>query len=124
MKTHEIQFPRWSDDILSHKRTVAHLLVVLEDEEKHFSVGDKLLLIAHPNFPRAGAGTLVSVDRVPLLDVVDGDIAAMNMATIEEYRGYWDALHPDHPMSESPLVWRIAWKYGWPEDPPEYALAH
>jgi len=119
---HEIRFPRWHEDVSLQKRTVAHIRI---RPEERFFVGDELRLLAAPNFPRCGTGTLTEVALVKLLDVVDSDLAGLNVTSREEYLARWDALHPDMPSSGNPEVWRIAWRYRHDEgkDPPEWSLA-
>lgn len=125
MKTiHEIRFPNYQDDIMSEKRTLFHNPV---DDGHAWQVGDGLRLIAHPSLPRCKIGTLIDVRQVRLLAELDVDLVKLGVTERGEYLARWDALHPEFPFKDDPLVWRIEFRYGaWesdPTDPPEWSLA-
>ncbi len=121
MIVHEIRFPRFSDDVMSEKRTLFHMPV----DGQTWKVGDGLRLLAAPNFPRCKIGVLTDVRQVQLLAELEADIERI-VADRAEYLARWDAVHPDLPSADDPLVWRIEFRYGaWgdPTDPPEWSLA-
>lgn len=127
IRSHEITFPRFAEDILSHKRTLMHILFGYQGEP--FRVGDRLLLFNHTTkghrLPRCPFGTIVSADLIELR-LQDSDLPLLNVATVAEYFTRWDALHPEAPAATFPKVWRIEWAYGslrTDDDPPEWSLA-
>jgi hypothetical protein len=126
MRIHEVQFPRWFDDVMRERRTIFHV----PPDAGPYGVGDALRLLAHPNFPRCKVGVLTSVRRVSLLAELDADLGGLCAADRAEYLARWDAVNPELPSADDPVVWRIEFRYGaWvPDpaglpDPPEWSLA-
>ncbi len=93
-------------------------------------MGDALLLSPHHNFPRAIAAIVVSADKVRLHDLLPGDFTKLGLGPMDEdafetreaarsaYWDRWDMANPDHPVASNPLVWRVEFRYGWPDDGP------
>jgi hypothetical protein len=123
---HEVRFPRFHDDVMSEKRTLFHSPIDTEASGVP-KVGDGLRLLAAPNFPRCKIGNLIDVRQVRLLDELGADLVKLCAGDRAEYLARWDALHPDLPSADNPVVWRIEFRYGmWesdPTDPPEWSLA-
>lgn len=118
---HEINFPRYHDDVMSERRTLFHMTV----RSRSFDVGDGLRL-AVPNLPRCKVAVVKKVDRVPLCPISDDDLRRLNVDDAASYLARWDELHPEVPSSGNPEVWRIEFEYGmWKDsdDPPEWSLA-
>jgi len=123
---HEVNFPRYHDDIMLEHRTLFHVLG--EDAvATPFNVGDGLRLRAAPGYPRCKVAVVKNVDRVPLCPIGDDDLRRLNVPDAAAYLARWDALHPEVPSSGNPEVWRIEFEYGWKDgstpDPPEWSLA-
>jgi hypothetical protein len=124
---HEVRFPRYSEDVMSEKRTIFHVLGENAANRQPFSVGDGLRLLAAPNFPRCKVATITKVDRVQLCQIDDDDLRRLNVPDAATYLSCWDALHPEVPSIGNPEVWRIEFEYGVSKDDgapvPEWCLA-
>jgi hypothetical protein len=121
-RIHNLQFPRFHDDIMSERRTLFHVPL----DEHVWKTGDGLRLLSAPNFPRCKIGILTSVRQVRLRAELDADFSKLAVMDPDEYLARWDLLHPELPSSGNPGVWRIEFCYGpWevdPSDPPEWSL--
>jgi hypothetical protein len=123
---HEVNFPRYHDDVMLEQRTLFHVLC--EDAvATPFNVGDGLRLLAAPGYPRCKVAVVKSVDRVPLCPIDVDDLRRLNVPDAASYFARWDALHPEALSSGNPEVWRIEFEYGMKDDatpdPPEWSLA-
>jgi hypothetical protein len=127
MIVHEVRFPRYSEDVMSEKRTLFHALDGNAANGQPFSVGDGLHLLAAPNFPRCVVAVIKKVDRVQLCPISGLDQRCLNVPDAATYLARWDALHPDAPSIGNPEVWRIEFEYGRSKDDgapvPEWCLA-
>lgn len=114
---HEIEFPRYRDDVMTQRRTLLH--VPVDDHYPAWTVGDDLHLLAAPGYPRCAVGVVTHVGQVRLLDGIDADLPKL-CAGRDEYLSRWDALHPDLSSARDPVVWRIEFRYA---DPPAWSMA-
>ena len=126
---HTIVFPRYRADIELQRRTLFHWA----DMDEVFEPGHRLLIPPHHNFPRASPAVVTKVDKVRLQDVTDEDLAKIGVVWQEAdaadpraamraaYWARWDAVNPEAPAATNPLVWRIEFRYGWPEEGPRAA---
>lgn len=134
MPEYVIVFPRWTDDIVSKRRTLVHLPVIYDGEYRkgpRFRVGQTLMLTPLRQLWDCWA-EITSVDRVQLLDSLaagDEDWILLNLAPIgvamefpdrerarANYWKRWDSTNPTLPCSGNPMVWRVVFKY-LPERP-------
>ena len=105
-------------------------------ERGEVELGHRLLIPPHHNFPRACAAVVTKVDKVNLLDVTDEDLAKIGivwqdaddaagrsprMAARAAYWSRWDAANPEALAVTNPNVWRVEFRYGWPEEGPRAA---
>jgi hypothetical protein len=116
---HEVRFPRYHEDVNSERRTLMHIPI----DDCAWAIGDELRLLAAPGFPRCKVGVLTDVRQVRLLDDLDADLGKLGEVDRAGYLARWDALHPELPSASDPVVWRIEFRYGRAEDPPEWSLA-
>lgn len=116
---HAIRFPRHAEDLYTKKRTLFHSLL----DGDIISVGDGLLLCAHPNFPRVLTAVITKVDQVKLCDLTAEDLVLLNVDDAASYLARWDELHPEALSSQNPMVYRIEFQYGSVIPDPEWCLA-
>ena len=126
---HTIVFPRYRQDIESQRRTLFHWAAM----DEVFEPGHRLLIPPHHNFPRASPAVVTRVDEVRLLDVTDEDLAKIGVhwqdadaadpraAARVAYWSRWDAANPDVLAATNPLVQRVEFRYGWPDEGPRAA---
>ena len=129
---HTIVFPHFREDIEAQRRTLFHWA----DMDEVVEPGPRLLIPPHHNFPRACAAVVTKVDKVNLLDVTDEDLAKIGivwqdaddaagrsprMAARAAYWSRWDAANPEALAVTNPNVWRVEFRYGWPEEGPRAA---
>jgi hypothetical protein len=115
---HEVCFPRYAQDIRTQKRTLFHMSKGL------WLVGDTLLLCADPTFPEVARAIVTWVDRAKLRELSAEDLRLLNRDDAAAYFASWDALHPEMPSSDDPLVYRIEFRYTVGDSPsPEWCLA-
>src|SRR5277367_1649945 len=105
-----IVFPRWTEDVVSHRRLLLHWV---EDE---FYPGDHFTLINFWNAPRGVPAIVTSVDKVRLHEVTDEDLRKIGNVTRESYIASWNKTQPDHPWNSNPEVYRIEFRYATWED--------
>jgi hypothetical protein len=128
---HTIVFPRYREDIEAQRRTLFHWV----DMDEVFEPGHRLLIPPHHNFPRASPAVVIKVDKVRLQDVTDEDLAKIGVvwqdvdaddrspreAARAAYWSRWDAANPEALAASNPLVQRVEFRYGWPEEGPRAA---
>jgi len=117
--THRVLFPRFSDDIVSERRTLLYAPL----ETRDWKSGDTILMYAAPNGIPGKQGVLTSVRSVALDAELDADLGKMCVPGRAEFLAHWDAAHPGMPAASNPLVCRIEFRYTpWRPDP-EWSLA-
>lgn len=128
---HTIVFPRYREDIEGQRRTLFHWASM----DEVFEPGHRLLIPLHHNFPRACAAVVTKVDKVRLHDVTDEDLAKIGVvwqdadaagrsprdAARVAYWERWDAANPETPAATNPIVLRVEFRYGWPDEGPRAA---
>lgn len=103
---HHFHMPRFSS-CLSKRRTIIHTLSI---DQFPVAVGDRLFLHPAVNFPRAMVAHVVEVSEVHLQDVIEADLAGLDVGP-EEYVANWNLIWPDAPVDSNPLVTRIVFAY-------------
>ena len=125
IRVHDMTFPRFVEDIVSGKRTLAHMVASFHHIDplpsstdsahrvfEEFMVGDLLLLC-----PRGGRDqrrriiSVISKVRLCPLEVTEADAALLAVPSATEYLERWDQLHPQLPAALRPIVWRLEWRY-------------
>jgi hypothetical protein len=98
-----------------------------------FEPGHRLRILAHYNFPRASAAVVIKVDKVRLQDVTDEDLVKIGVLWQDTgagnprngaraaYWARWDAANPGALAVTNPVVQRVEFRYGWPEEGPRAA---
>jgi len=149
MAEYRIVFPRWNEDIATHKRTLVHIpcdpgvelkrgdvLTILREDERSgmrveiIEAGRVRLVDSLTPLPGpAAAAALNDMARLNLMPRVDATAAIIQarMADLEpaiaSYRQRWETANPDVPWASNPTVWRVVFRYLPEMTPPEYATA-
>jgi hypothetical protein len=126
MAKYQLVFPRISEDILTKKRTVVHLPCDVVDVAPYeFLVGDTMEIVAVRGGPRVALVVFTDVTKCPISDCVVGDLPLLNLPEngIEAYRVRWDDTNSDASWAQSPVVWRIVFRYLPNSEPPEFSVA-
>ena len=139
MAEYQIVFPRWNEDIATHKRTLVHIPC---DPGIELKRGDVLTILPE-NGPSGMRVEIIEAGQVRLVDSLTplpglgaaaalDDMARLNLMpgidrarlddfepAIASYRQRWNTVNPDVPWTSNPTVWRVVFRYL----PPEYATA-
>jgi len=131
MAEYRIVFPRWNEDIATHKRTLVHIPC---DPGVELKPGD-LLTILRRNEPSGMRVEIIEAGQVRLVDSLTplpgpaaaaalDDMARLNLMpsvhharmadfepAIASYRQRWDAVNSDVPWASNPIVWRVIFRY-------------
>jgi hypothetical protein len=136
MSEYRIVFPRWNEDIATHRRTLVHIPC---DPGVDLKQGDQLIILRRHSESRGIRVEIVETGQVKLVNslATDGDWIRLNLADRDDgfgsdasradaflaYGGRWDDVNPDVPWASNPTVWRVVFRYLPEMTPPEYATS-
>src|SRR5512142_2134199 len=107
-----LTFPYWERDILTKKRTLYHMP---GDTVFVPTPGSLLRLFDSSDRWREGLyATVAQVSSYHFQDMSDEDLQKLCVSSKREYAQRWDAMHPETPFADNPLVWRIEFSYEVP----------
>jgi hypothetical protein len=102
-------FPRYEEDVLTHKRTLFHLPLNTVNIPK---LGSLTILIPEwfTNVLRASV-VITHLSKVLLKDLPDEDLNLLAVESREDYFKRWEVLHMANPLENPQEVWRIQFNY-------------
>ena len=103
-----VQFPRYEEDVLTHKRTLFHIPATAEVTPV---VGSMIILLPEDSDPTKTPVIITHLDKVLLENLPDEDLSLLAVGSREDYFKRWEALHMANPLEISQEVWRIQFSY-------------